>query len=240
MDRVAGYCDLDDFPQAFAPTGQQHRLPAPGRHRRRSSRLSTSEILTLVMAFHPSDDRTFQPFYRKEVCRHGRAEFPDLVRYPRLMECLPSVLVPLTAYLRTRLGHTRGVAFLDSLPWPVCHNRRLYHHPVFADDAQRGKSSRGWCYGCKLHFVIHDEGDLLAPSLTPGHVADRTPVPGLAEGLGGKLFGDRGYLSQKLFAPWPQTGVPFITKRKRNRKSKLLPLWDKRLLRKPALIRECR
>jgi hypothetical protein len=54
------------------------------------------------------------------------------------------------------------------------------------------------------------------------------------------LFGDRGYLSQKLFAPWPQTGVPFITKRKRNRKSKLLPLWDKRLLRKPALIRECR
>jgi hypothetical protein len=56
---------------------------------------------------------------------------------------------------------------------------------VFADDAQRGKSSRGWCYGCKLHFVIHDEGDLLAPSLTPGHVADRTPVPGLAEGLGG-------------------------------------------------------
>ncbi len=130
---VALSCDLDDFPQAFAPTWQPHLLPAPARPRRRRSRLSTSESMTLVIAFPHSDDWTFKLFYGKEVCRHGRAEFPDLVSDQRLMECLPRVLVPLTAYLRTRLGHTRGVAFIDSLPWPVCHNGRLYNHPVFAD-----------------------------------------------------------------------------------------------------------
>jgi hypothetical protein len=236
VDIVALYCDLDDFYQVFAPTWHQRLLPAPGRHRRRACRLNTSEIMTLVIAFHDSDYRTFKHFYRKEVCRYWRAEFPDLVSYGRLIECLPAVLVPLSAYLQTRLGHTRGIAFIDSLPLPVCHNRRIYSHQVFAGSAQRGKSSMGWFYGFKLHFVINDEGDLLAVRFTSGNVDDRTPVPGLAEGLWGKLFGDRGYISQALFEQLQQTGVQLITRLKRNTKNKLLPLWDKLLLRKRALI----
>jgi Transposase DDE domain len=199
LDIVALFGDLDDFYQAFAPTWQQRLRPAPGPHRQRASRLSVSEIMTLVIAFQDSDYRTFKHFYLKQVCRHGQSEFPALVSYSRLMECLPAVLVSLSAYLRTRLGRTRGMAFLDSLPLPVCHNRRLYNHQVFADFAQRGKSSRGWFYGFKLHFVMNDEGDLLAVRFTPGHVDDRTPVPDLVEGLWGKRFGDRGYISQELF-----------------------------------------
>jgi hypothetical protein len=236
VDIVALFCDLDDFYQAFAPTWQQHLLPAPGRHRQRTSCLSVSEIMTLVVAFQASDYRTFKHFYRKEVCRHWRSEFPHLLSYQRLLERLPAVLVPLSAYLRTRLGRTRGIAFLDSLPLPVCHNRRIYSHQVFAGVAQRGKSSMGWFYGFKLHFVINDEGDLLALRFTPGNVDDRTPVPGLAEGLWGKLFGDRGYISQELFEQLWGSGVQLITKLKRKMKNKLLPLWDKLLLRKRALI----
>jgi hypothetical protein len=109
------------------------------------------------------------------------------------------VLVPGSAYWQTRLGHTRGIALVDSLPLPVCHNRRLYNQQVFAGFAQGGKSSRGWFYGFQLHLVLHDEGDLLALRLTPGNVDDRAPVPNLAEGLWGKWFGDRGYISQELF-----------------------------------------
>jgi hypothetical protein len=51
---------------------------------------------------------------------------------------------------------------------------------VFAGSAQRGKSSLGWFYGFKLHFVISDEGALLAVRFTSGNVDDRVPVPGLA------------------------------------------------------------
>jgi hypothetical protein len=233
---VALFCDLDDFYQAFAPAWQQRLLPAPGRHRRRACRLSASEIMTLVIAFHDSDYRTFKHFYRKEVCRYRRAEFPDLVSYQRLMECLPAVLVPLSAYLQTRLGRTSGIAFIDRLALPVCHNRRIDSHQVFNGFAQRGNSSMGWFYGFKLHFVINDEGELLALGLTPGHVDDRVPVPDLAEGLWGKLFGDRGDRGQELFEQLQQTGVQLITRLKRNRKNKLLPLWDKLLLRKRALI----
>jgi hypothetical protein len=179
MDIVALYCDLDDFYQAFAPTWHRHLLPAPGRHRQRTRHLSMSEMMRLVIAFQDSDYRTFKHFYRKEVCRHWRAEFPHLVSYQRFIECLPSVLVPLAAYLETRLGRTHGIAFVDSLPLPVCHNRRIYSHQVFADMAQRGKSSVDWFYGFKLHLVINDRGDLLALRFTPGHVDDRAPVPDL-------------------------------------------------------------
>ena len=56
----------------------------------------------------------------------------------------------------------------------------------------------GWFYGFKLHFVINEEGALLAARFTPGHVDDRVPVPDLAAGLWGKLFGDCSYISQEL------------------------------------------
>src|SRR3954463_1708225 len=94
VDIVALFCDLDDFYQSFAPAWQQRLLPAPGPHRQRISRLSTSEIMTILVAFQSSDSRTFKHFYRQEVCRHGRAEFPALVSYSRLIACFPAVLVP--------------------------------------------------------------------------------------------------------------------------------------------------
>ena len=71
---------------------------------------------------------------------------------------LPTVLVPLVAYLETRFGTTQGIAFIDSLPLPVCHNRRIPSHKVFAGLAQRGKNSVDWFYGWKLPFVIVERG----------------------------------------------------------------------------------
>jgi transposase len=236
VDIVALFCDLDDFYQAFAPAWQKHLLPAPGRHRRRACRFSASEIMTLLVAFQTSHYRTFKHFYLDEVCRRWRAEFPHLLSYQRLIECLPSVLVPLAAYLRTRLEQTQGIAFVDSLPLPVCHNRRIRSHRVFAGLAQRGRSSVDWFYGFKLHFVINAQGALLALQLTPGNVDDRTPVPALADGLWGKLFGDRGYISQALFEQLRNQGVHLITKLKGKMKNKLMPLFDKVLLRKRMLI----
>ncbi len=57
----------------------------------------------------------------------------------------------------------------------------------------------GWHYGFKLHLVINDCGELLAFKLTPANTDDREPVPDLTKDLIGKLFGDRGYISQALF-----------------------------------------
>ncbi len=64
--------------------------------------------------------------------------------------------------------------------------------------AARGKISVDWFVGFKLHLVVNEFGQLLNVNLTPGNVDDRRPVPKLLQGLFGKIFADRGYVSQKL------------------------------------------
>lgn len=156
--------------------------------------------MTLLIHFHQSQYRHFKGFYRYHAHTHLRGAFPHLVSYPRFVALMPSVLIPLTVYLHTRRrGHVTGIGFIDSTPLVVCHNRRIHSHNVFKKFARRGKTSTGWFYGFKLHLVVNDHGELLAFQLTPGNVDDRQPVPRLVRGLHGKLFGDKGYLSRKLF-----------------------------------------
>ncbi|EMO28437.1 transposase, IS4-like family protein, partial [Leptospira interrogans serovar Bataviae str. HAI135] len=58
----------------------------------------------------------------------------------------------------------------------------------------------------------------------------------LVKNIYDKLFGDRGYISQSLFESLYEKGIQLITKLKKNMKNKLMPLVDKILLRKRAII----
>ena len=103
--------------------------------------------------------------------------------------------------------------------------------------AQRGKSSTGWFFGFKLHVVFNDRGQLLNLALTPGNVDDRKPVPALVQELFGKLFADRGYLSKALGKQLRELfDLQLITKLRANMKNQLMPIADKLLLRKRAII----
>lgn len=85
--------------------------------------------------------------------------------------------------------------------------------------------------------MVNDRSELLGVQLTPGNTADRKPVLGLARRLYGQLFGDKGDRSQPLFQRLRSgLGVEFITQRTRNMVNRLMPLADKRLFRKRAII----
>jgi Transposase DDE domain len=84
--------------------------------------------------------------------------------------------------------------------------------------------------------VGHEQGEVLGLSWSPGNTDDRRPVARLVRPLRGKRFGDRGYSRQNLCEQGWSEGLPLITKRKRNMKNKLMPLWDKLLLRQRALM----
>ncbi len=189
------FWSVDDFWQRFAPEWQHYLLASPGPHRRRPGQMHQSELMTILIAFHQSHYRDFKAYYLDQVRQHWQREFPTLLSYTRFVELIPSVLVPLTAYLQTQLGTCTGLSFVDSTPLAVCKTPRIHQHRVFAGLAQRGKTSVGWFYGFKLHLVINDQGAILDASLTPGNVDDRQPVPRFAQHLFGKLFGDKGYLS---------------------------------------------
>lgn len=230
------YCDVDDFCRAFLPVWERQLLEAGVRQRLRPSALSVSEVMTIVIAFQLSGYRNFKHFYIDCVGRYHRDAFPSLVSYSRFVELMPAVLVPLCAFLHTRRGRVTGIAFIDSTRLVVCHPKRAHAHRVFAASARWGKTTVGWLSGFKLHLIINDEGELLAFKLAAGNVDDRVPVPELTSSLFGKLFGDKGYISQALFDALYERGVQLITRLRKNMKNKLMPLVDKLLLRKRALI----
>ena len=58
----------------------------------------------------------------------------------------------------------------------------------------------------------------------------------MAKNIFGKLFGDRGYISQKLFEQFYDQELMLITRTRKNMKRRLLPLWDQLMLRKRSLI----
>src|SRR3954453_9655400 len=58
----------------------------------------------------------------------------------------------------------------------------------------------------------------------------------MAEGVTGQLFRQKGYLSQRLFNQLWQQGLQLVSRIKKNVKNKLMPLWDKILLRKRSII----
>ena len=177
------FCDVDDFCQLFLPAWHRQLLTDGGRHRQRASRLTLSEIMTLLVYFHQSQYRNFKAYYLLHLCRHQRGEFPNLLSYNRFVALIPTVLMPLWVYLQTRTGAQTGIAFIDSTALVVCHNRRIHSHKVFKKIARRGKTSMGWFYGFKLHLVVNDRGELLAFRITPGNVDDREPVPTLTKRL---------------------------------------------------------
>ena len=100
-------------------------------------------------------------------------------------------------------------------------------------------SSIGWFYGFKLHLTVNECGEILNFCLTPGNIDDRNPkvIEQLTKNMYGKLFADKGYLSQKLMEELFEKDITLITKQRKNSKNhKLLPFSDRILLRKRAII----
>jgi hypothetical protein len=231
------FCSVDDFCQTFEPQWERQLLGNGLQHRKRSRSLCLSEIMTIRIGCHQSSYRNFKADYQEKVQQQWQQAFPGLVSYHRLVEWMPSALLPLWAYLRSCFGECSGISFMDSTRLKVCHNRRIQQHRGFKNLAERGKTSVDWFFGLKRHLVVNDQGELLNFVRTPGNTDDRTPVPKWLQKLFGKVFADKGYISQKLAKQLLQSvGVQLITKLKRTMKNRLVPLSDRLLLRKRSII----
>ena len=238
MHIVSLFCEIDDFFLAFEKYMAEHCLPTSEtpEKRGRPRSLHTSEVMTLLVAFHQSGYRTFKHYYQKQVCHYWQPEFPNAVSYNRFVELMPEAFIPLWVYLYTRFGNCDGISFLDSTPLRVCDNRRISAHRVFAKQAALSKNSMGWFYGFKLHLVINTTGELLSMELTPANTDDRVPVEGFSQGLFGKLYGDRGYISKALREKLGSQGISLVYKVRKNMAPLPMSETDTLLLRKRMLI----
>ena len=224
--------------------------------------MSDSEIMTILLLFHFGSYRNFKHYYLSFIKFVLKKEFPTAVSYNRFVELEGRVFFQMMFFLNLQaFGRCTGITFVDSTMIPICNNLRRYANKVFKGIATEGKGTMGWCHGFKLHlacndrlyevcrarcfnqrFKLHlacnDRGEIIAFVLTGANVSDKNPevFKVLAKRLYGKLFADKGYISQKLFDNLFEDGIQLVTGLRVNMKNKLMPFYDRMMLRKRCII----
>lgn len=227
------YCLVDDFIQNF-----DNNLIAISHCKTKTgpkNSLSRSEILTIIIGFYQSSSDCFKNYYKKIILPSHQDDF-KLVTYEHFTKLIGKSLPFLTMLLENLFDKCSGYSFVDSTSIAVCKNYRIYSHKVFKGFAQRGKTTKGWFYGLKLHLIINPEGCIVKASFSPGNKDDRKHFASMVQSLFGKVFGDRGYISKELFKDLWKQDIQLITRLKKGMKNILTPLVDKILLLKRSLI----
>ena len=236
------FCMVDDFCQEYHREIQKNKnLPDSNgkKTRNRSHLMSDSEIMTILMLYHFGSFKNFKHFYLMYIGVTLRSEFPIQLSYNRFIAIEHKVFTPMMLFLNLYcFGECTGITFVDSTKISVCHNKRIFNHKVFKDLAQRGKSTMGWFYGFKLHFVCNENGEIISFFFSPGNTDDRdiNVFNVLKKKLFGKLYGDKGYVSAPLFERLFQEGIHIVTGLKVNMKNRLMSIRDKIMLRKRSVI----
>jgi Transposase DDE domain len=229
------FCFVDDFCRGFEPWYLRQLLRDGSKKRNRSGHLSLSEILTIILAYHQSGMACFKFFYMT-LLQTKRSLFPGLVHYARFVKHISDAFPALICMLKSFIGKVTDYMFIDSTPHPVCHTKREKKHKGFKGLAAKGKTSTGWFFGLKLHMIFNTRGEIVRLVITPGNSDDRAPVRDMVKGLIGKLIGDKGYLSQKLFEDLFAGGIKLITRIKKNMKNCLMEMEDKLMLMRRSFI----
>jgi len=73
---VESFCDVDDFCKVFIPQWQKQLLEDGTQKRQRSGRMTTSEMMTIVVIFHVSHDRDFKNYSLIYVTHVYKDNFP--------------------------------------------------------------------------------------------------------------------------------------------------------------------
>jgi len=160
-------------------------------------KLSLSEVITLnIIRFYMriEDLKTFH----KIAVSNLKKYFPTIPNYEYFLKATNRsglfvwILFKYLLYLQkddSIINH-----FIDSTELPVCKNHNIYSHKVTKEISGRGKSTKGWFYGLKLHGVCNVDGVFENFFFTSGNVHDNQFVAKIIEGLKGIFTCDSGYL----------------------------------------------
>lgn len=235
------FCIVDDFCKEMIEIINQNSIEYDNSIKRRNkkSKLSDSEVITIMVLFHLKGYRCLKHFYIHCVKVHMQSDFPETVSYNRFVELQSKSILPMVVFLQTCcLGKCSGISFLDSTVLKACHYKREKQNKVFKGIAAKGRGTMGWFFGFKLHIIINERGEIIDFLITQGNVDDRQPLKDKAfhDKVFGKIFADRGYIGKDLFEKLFVDGIHLVTKIKKNMKNALMHIYDKILLRKRAVV----
>lgn len=230
------FCHIDDFCKILEKEIGKKLIGSNSKLGRKPS-LSMSEILTIIIFYQFSGYKNFKSYYLFGVKIGLKKDFNKLVSYNRFVELMRLAVIPLMLYFKVfGTGKCSGISIIDSFSLEVCHIKREYSNKVFKNLAKKGKTSTGWFFGFKVHFIINEYGEIIDLFITPGNVADNDieVIDKITKNIFGKLIGDKGYIG--LFDRLYERGIQLIHKIRSNMKNKLMDMFDKLLLKKRGTI----
>jgi hypothetical protein len=235
------YCFIDDFIKTLMglPIGKTIEEGWKGK-RGPERHLSLTEVITLnIMRFYVKVN-DMKAFHRL-ASQAYRDYFPLLPNYENFVKAsnksLPFLVLLLWYLLFLNREMKYGdIFFMDSTALSVCDNHYISSHKVTKGFAARGKTSKGWFYGFKLHGVCDAMGNLLQVAFTPGNVNDNLMVEKLTEMLDGLFVADAGYLLKaETFKALFEKHKQVMAAARKNMK-RLMTTEQKTLLRKRSII----
>ncbi|MDE2419958.1 MAG: IS982 family transposase [Gammaproteobacteria bacterium] len=198
-DHTELFCLIDDFCIRFKPIYLKSLKDSGVIKRCRNAFLELSEIIFLATWFHLSHFKTFKHFIAF-VSFYHRKDFKIFPSYQRINALVAQHAQAIAAFFEALLVKPKQdhIHFVDSTPLTVCKNTRISRHRTFRATAGRGKSSTGWFYGFKLHFIVNRACEIVSALVTAGNVSDVSVLFPLFQmhPVQGKMFGDRGYISK--------------------------------------------
>jgi hypothetical protein len=226
---------IDDFVELIER--KQLKLVGKTNPQGVKSKLSVSELITLSIYRYVMRFQDWKNYW-KFIEGYHEGEFEDLPDYSNFLvqqkQHIQLVMLMLNLLMAmNRVAYTKGkqrIMFVDTTDLPVCTNKREFTHKVCRKHARKGKTTKGWFYGFKLHLVCDLDGNLLSIRISAGNVDGRPMLGSLLKELMGLLVADAGYISSKWFAKLRKQDIHLFNAVKANMK-KLMTVGQHQLLK---------
>ena len=216
FDSTELFCVIDDFFLKFEATYWKFLKECHHCLRIRTAQLSISEIIFIAIWYKCSHFNNLKAFF-SSLKQDKIHLFKSLPCYQRMIYLVNTHQLALHAlHFAVMKDHQSSYLLIDSTTLPVCKNQRIQRHKSISSIATRGKSSMGWFFGCKLHLLMNQSGEIANSVLSNGHTADIKMVKQLVEGLKAKLYADRSYISHELKARLKEQDIDLITYHRKN------------------------
>jgi hypothetical protein len=209
---IAVYCQIDAVLDELQAEPDWRRI----RQRGPAPTLADAEVLTMEVVGeflgYDQDVAIYHYFRREHPDWFPALSTVHRTTFTRHAANLWALTEQVWRRLLDRVAYDPTLAFIDSVPVPVCRFGRAYACRRFRGQAAFGRDtgSKATFYGFRDHLRVHWPGVVTAISVAPANIHDNDLVPELVEGAAGDVIGDRNYWAPKLTAELRPAGLMLL------------------------------